>query len=181
MIMADRQDEMKKRVAKTKKVVKAAIDLGKDPLLYAKRFDTARGIVAKAKQKPQSKRRPGQAPNTIAGRTARTAPVKKAGGGSSTVKPRKKSTGSSGSLAGRSPAMSPKKKSAQSRGAADRAKSAARKTRSADVDRRRRSRDAGKAAKRKAYVKSAAMSTGKKRDQATSRNRRYKDDRAVRD
>lgn len=169
--MADRQDQMKERVAKTKKMVKAAIDLGKDPLLYAKRFDNARGIVAKAKQKPQSKRRPGQAPNTIAGRTARTAPVKKAGGGSSTVKPRKKSTGSSGSLAGRSPAMSPKKKSAQSRGAADRAKSDARKTRSADVDRRRRSRDASKAGKRKALQKKYDIKQGYKRDAARSRMR----------
>lgn len=129
--------------------------------------------------------RPGKAPSTIAGRTARTAPVKKAGGGSSTVKPRKKSTGSVGPLAGRSPAMSPDKKSVAGRGADDRAKTKARKTRSGDMDRARRSKDADKAAlKKRLRTKGGgrmAQQSYRKRDEATARNRRYKDDRALRD
>jgi len=160
-------------------MAKSPIDLGNSMLRKATR----------AKENAQAKRRPGEAPSTIAGRTARTAPVKKSAKGTSAAEkkrlPRQATSGGGSGLAGRSPAMSPKKKGDAGRRAADRAaeraKSDARRTRSADMDRARRSESSDKAAQKKRSDKRRAMATEKKRDRAASRNRRYKDDRAYRD
>lgn len=170
--MSDRKDDMKKRA---RQGVKSAIDLAKDPLLYSKSFSG----TAKSKSKPQSKRRPGEAPSTIAGRTARTAPVKKSAKGSSAASkkrlPRQATSGGGSGLAGRSPAMSPKKKGDAGRSKAADAKSDARRTRSGDMDRARRSKDADMAAKKKRLrTKSGGRmvkESYRKRDEATARNR----------
>jgi len=176
-------DSAGKKKSIAKRLGKAAIEVAANPMGYSKMMNAPKA-PPRAKTKPQSKRRPGEAPSTIAGRTARTAPVKKAGGGSSSVKPRKKSTGSAGPLAGRSPAMSPKKKSGAGKGAAQ--KKAASKARLVSVDKvdagRRRTQVAvRRGAAKKAAARTVAMATEKKRDRAASRNRRYKDDRAYRD
>lgn len=86
--------------------------------------------------------------------------------------------------AGRSAASSPTKKSAAGKRVAQ--KRAAAKRERASVDRvdagRRRTQVALKrTAAKRAATKKRAMATEKKRDQATARNRRYKDDRASRD
>ena len=139
--------------------------------------------VTRAKENAQAKRRPGEAPSTIAGRTARTAPVKKSAKGNSAASkkrlPRQATSGGGSGLAGRSPAMSPKKKGDAGRRAADRAaeraKSDARRTRSADMDRARRSESSDKAAQKKRLrTKSGGRTVKgsyKRRDEATARNR----------
>ena len=126
-----------------------------------------------------SKRRAGQAPSTIAGRTARNAPVKKSAKGASAASkkrlPRQATSGGGSGLAGRSPAMSPKKKGDAGRSSAARAKSDARRTRSGDMDRSSRSKDTDMAAKKKRLrTKSSGRTVKgsyKRRDEATARNR----------
>lgn len=159
-------------------MAKSPIDLGNSMLRKATR----------AKENAQAKRRPGEAPSTIAGRTARTAPAKKSAEGTSVASkkrlPRQATSGGGSDLAGRSPAMSPKKKSGAGKGVAQ--KKAASKARVASVDkvdagRRRTEVAVGRGVAKKAAARSAAMATEKKRDRAASRSRRYKDDRAYRD
>ena len=132
-----------------------------------------------------SKRRAGQAPSTIAGRTARNAPVKKSARGTSAASkkrlPRQATSGGGSGLAGRSPAKSPKKKGDAGRRAADRAKARVASVDKVDAGRRRTQVAVRRGVAKKAAARSAAMATEKKRDRAASRNRRYKDDRAYRD
>ena len=186
-------DSAGKKKSIAKRLGKAAIEVATDPTMGYSKMMNAPKAPPRAKAKPQSKRRPGEAPSTIAGRTARTAPVKKSAKGTSAASkkrlPRQATSGGGSGLAGRSPAMSPKKKGDAGRRAADRAaeraKSDARRTRSGDMDRSRRSKDTDKAAlKKRLRTKSGgrmAQQSNRKRDEATSRNRRYKDDRAYRD
>ena len=147
-------------------MAKSPIDLGNSMLRK----------VTRAKENAQAKRRPGEAPSTIAGRTARTAPVKKSAKGTSAASkkrlPRQATSGGGSGLAGRSPAMSPKKKGDAGRRAADRAKSDARRTRSADMDRARRSESSDKAAQKKRSDKRRAIKEGYRMDDAKSRNRK---------
>jgi len=156
-------------------MAKSPIDLGNSMLRK----------VTRAKENAQAKRRPGEAPSTIAGRTARTAPVKKSAKGNSAASkkrlPRQATSDGGSGLAGRSPAMSPKKKGDAGRRAADRAKARVASVDKVDAGRRRTQVAVRRGAAKKAAARSAAMATEKKRDRAASRNRRYKDDRAYRD
>lgn len=98
--------------------------------------------------------------------------------------PSRAKTKNSGGLAGRSPAKPISRKSTAGKRVAQ--KKAAAKDRVVSVDKvdagRSRTQVAVKrGAAKKAATRSAAMASGKKRDRATSRNRRYKDDRASRD
>jgi DNA replication initiation complex subunit (GINS family) len=98
--------------------------------------------------------------------------------------PSRAKTKNSGRIAGRSPAKPISKKSDAGKRVVK--KKAAAKARVASVDKvdagRRRSQVAVKrGAAKKAATRSVAMATEKKRDRTTSRNRRYKDDRASRD
>lgn len=170
-------DSSGKKKSIAKRLGKAAIDLAADPAGYSKMMNRAN--IAKSKSKPQSKRRPGEAPSTIAGRTARTAPVKKSAKGTSAASkkrlPRQATSGGGSGLAGRSPAMSPKKKGDAGRSKAARAKSDARRTRSGDMDRAQRSKDADMAAKKKRLRSKSGgrmvKESYRKRDEATARNR----------
>lgn len=98
--------------------------------------------------------------------------------------PPRAKTKNSGGLAGRSPAKPISKKSAAGKRVAQ--KKAAAKARVVSVDkvdagRRRTQAAVRRGVAKKAATRSVAMATEKKRDRATSRNRRYKDDRASRD
>lgn len=98
--------------------------------------------------------------------------------------PSRAKTKNSGRMAGRSAAKPINKKSAAGKRVAQ--KKAAAKARVVSVDkvdagRRRTQAAVRRGAAKKAATRSVAMATEKKRDRATSRNRRYKDDRASRD
>jgi len=98
--------------------------------------------------------------------------------------PSRAKTKNSGRISGRSAAKPISKKSAAGKGVAQ--KKSASKARAASVDkvdagRRRTQAAVRRGAAKKAATRSVAMATEKKRDRATSRNRRYKDDRASRD
>jgi len=98
--------------------------------------------------------------------------------------PSRAKTKNSGRMAGRSAAKPISKKSNAGKRVAQ--KKAAAKARVVSVDkvdagRRRTQAAVRRGAAKKAATRSVAMATEKKRDRATSRNRRYKDDRALRD
>ena len=176
-------DSAGKKKSIAKRLGKAAIEVAANPMGYSKMMSDAN--IAKSKSKPQSKRRPGEAPSTIAGRTGRTAPVKKSTKGNSAASkkrlPRQATSGGGSGLADRSPAMSPKKKGDAGKGVAQKKAASKASVDKVDAGRRRTQVAVKRGAAKKAATRSAAMASGKKRDRAASRNRRYKDDRAYRD